>query len=449
MSSNGVGELAGVVETLTGLELSGLTMAQLQDLSAVLAPALGRLSGLQSAVVGELESRAGGKVPSDAAPDGTPGPAVLVQHWLRDLTNSGGPAAGSAVRLARLLRSVPLVQEAVLAGHVQPAQAAVLTRLVGSIDAAALAEAEPSLVEVAAERDPQSLAAYVSHLLATWCEPQFEADSRSQEAKRYLQTSRKRDGMLSGRFRLTGEDSEAFLTLLEPLARSTGLADGRDAGQRRADALVEVFQLALSSVDLPDAGGLRPQISYVVPAGWAAGEPPRGSFAELVAASLPGGAVPRGTGPGGTGAEGAVAEGAVAAPVEDRCCTGAWSGPQTRARIETMLCDARLSRVLLGPTGQVRSLTALGESITKAQRQALAARDHGCAARGCTRPPAFCDAHHLVSRADGGATDLQNLVLLCRRHHVLWHQGRLQLRQLHVPWITTRATGPPIPAAVR
>ncbi len=428
MSSNGVGDLSRLVDTLTSLDLSALTVAHLQDLSTVLAPALGRLSGLQGAVVGELESRAGGKVPLPAQ-DGTPGPAVLLQHWLRDLTNSGGPAAGAAVRLARLMRSLPLVQQAVRDGDVQPAQAAVLTRLVGSIDAAALAQAEPSLVEVAAERDPQALAVYVSHLLATWCEPQFEADCRSQEAKRYLQTTREPDGMLSGRFRLTGADSEAFLSLLEPLARSTGLADGRCAGQRRADALVEVFQLGLTSADLPTAGGMRPYISYVVPAGWAAGEAPRGSFAELVGASL---CEAVGTTP----------------PVEGRCATGAWSGPQTRARIEALLCDARLTRVLLDPTGQVHSLEALGDSITKAQRRALGARDQGCAARGCTRPPAFCDAHHLDHRADGGATDMHNLVLLCRRHHVLWHQGRLQLRQLHVPWITVRATGPPVPAAV-
>jgi len=27
-----------------------------------------------------------------------------------------------------------------------------------------------------------------------------------------------------------------------------------------------------------------------------------------------------------------------------------------------------------------------------------------------------------------------NLVLLCRRHHVLWHLGKLKLVDRHVPW---------------
>ena len=116
------------------------------------------------------------------------------------------------------------------------------------------------------------------------------------------------------------------------------------------------------------------------------------------------------------------------------CASAAWTGPRTRARLETILCDARTTRVLLTPTGQVQNLQALRDSITPAQRHALAARDLGCTTRGCTRPPALCDAHHLHHRADGGPTTMHNLVLLCRRHHVLWHAGKLRLHHLDVPW---------------
>ena len=103
--------------------------------------------------------------------------------------------------------------------------------------------------------------------------------------------------MLFGRFRLTAADSETILTLLEPLGRSTGLSDSRDAGQRRADALVEIFGLSLSLADLPDAGGFRPQLSYVIPAGWAAGTTGTGTFADLVGASLPRTGAPSAPGP--------------------------------------------------------------------------------------------------------------------------------------------------------
>ena len=37
----------------------------------------------------------------------------------------------------------------------------------------------------------------------------------------------------------------------------------------------------------------------------------------------------------------------------------------------------------------------------------------------------WCDAHHLVHWADGGASDLTNLALLCGRHHSVVHRDQL------------------------
>jgi hypothetical protein len=99
--------------------------------------------------------------------------------------------------------------------------------------------------------------------------------------------------------------------------------------------------------------------------------------------------------------------------------------------------------VLLDRLGQVAGLESLTDSVTPAQRRALIARDVQCVARGCTRPPAMCDVHHLTARADGGATTLSNLVLLCRRHHVLWHLGKITLTDLHVPWLDVAPSAPP------
>jgi hypothetical protein len=63
----------------------------------------------------------------------------------------------------------------------------------------------------------------------------------------------------------------------------------------------------------------------------------------------------------------------------------------------------------------------------RAQRRALAARDGGCAFPGCTRDHQYCDAHHITWWEQGGATDLDNLVLLCRFHHVLVHGGLVRV----------------------
>ncbi len=51
----------------------------------------------------------------------------------------------------------------------------------------------------------------------------------------------------------------------------------------------------------------------------------------------------------------------------------------------------------------------------------LKERDLHCRAPGCTRTRGL-HAHHVVHWIDGGPTDLDNLVLLCRRHHTMLHE---------------------------
>ncbi len=52
-------------------------------------------------------------------------------------------------------------------------------------------------------------------------------------------------------------------------------------------------------------------------------------------------------------------------------------------------------------------------------RRAVTARDRGCRFPGCDQPPAACQPHHLIPRAEGGATSLGNLLLLCSFHHLI------------------------------
>jgi hypothetical protein len=61
-------------------------------------------------------------------------------------------------------------------------------------------------------------------------------------------------------------------------------------------------------------------------------------------------------------------------------------------------------------------------TVRAALRRALRARDRGCRFPGCENH-LFVDAHHIEHWARGGATELDNLVLLCRRHHRLLHEG--------------------------
>jgi hypothetical protein len=94
----------------------------------------------------------------------------------------------------------------------------------------------------------------------------------------------------------------------------------------------------------------------------------------------------------------------------------------------------RAAMTLLPPTlgGSPTQPLEVGRSrrvVSAAQRAALVVRDRGCVFSGCDRPPAWCEAHHLVPWLEGGPTDLPNLALLCRAHHRAVHEGGWQLQR--------------------
>jgi hypothetical protein len=70
----------------------------------------------------------------------------------------------------------------------------------------------------------------------------------------------------------------------------------------------------------------------------------------------------------------------------------------------------------------------MSRRLTPHLRRALHLRDRGCAFPYCDRPPNWADAHHVRAWQHGGPTSLDNLVLLCRRHHVMIHQSDWEIR---------------------
>ncbi|MEJ8278264.1 HNH endonuclease signature motif containing protein [Pseudonocardia spirodelae] len=87
-----------------------------------------------------------------------------------------------------------------------------------------------------------------------------------------------------------------------------------------------------------------------------------------------------------------------------------------------LACDARVVPVVLASSGEPLFLGREQRLASRAQRLALAQRDGGCAFAGCEAPPQWCVAHHCTHWAAGGATDLDNLVLLCPHHHRMVHR---------------------------
>jgi hypothetical protein len=86
-------------------------------------------------------------------------------------------------------------------------------------------------------------------------------------------------------------------------------------------------------------------------------------------------------------------------------------------------CDAAVHRLVVSGRS---SILDYGHSLRTAPAHlynAVLARDQHCRWPGCDRPGSWCDAHHVVWFENDGATAVDNLVLLCRRHHRKLHRG--------------------------
>ncbi len=92
------------------------------------------------------------------------------------------------------------------------------------------------------------------------------------------------------------------------------------------------------------------------------------------------------------------------------------------ATAERIGCDTGMVPILFDTDGQVVNVGREQRFHTVRQRIGLAARDAGCTADGCSRPPDWCEVHHIDEwLRDHGETSVRKAVLLCRHHHQLVH----------------------------
>jgi len=167
MRSPVVDDLATAVDAVAAVDVSGLSVEQLQQLTQTVHLHSGRLTGIENRALAELSQRTGGHVP-DRPGSGTYSP---VHAWWRDAARTSGPAAGTQVRTAQALRELPLIAAAVVTGRLTPEAGRLLARLVGPIDPQTLRDCQPELLQVITGLPPDAVARQVAHWLATFCEP--------------------------------------------------------------------------------------------------------------------------------------------------------------------------------------------------------------------------------------------------------------------------------------
>jgi hypothetical protein len=300
--------------------------------------------------------------------------------WLVDRFRLSRGRAAELVRLARALEHMPRTREAFADGEISSSAVRMLAEA-RTVQPEAFAQSEELLVQAARSLSVRQLAVAVGHWKQLADERQGVGDE-DLYARRSLHVSPTIFGMVRVDGDLDPETGEGLLTALRSVmdgeARS-GSPDDRTPAQRRADALGEICSRYLGCSDRPTVSGERPHVTVTV---------------DLLRLR------------GGSGRSELNHAGPVNSEVARR-----------------IGCDASVSRVVLTGRSEPIDVGRQTPVVSAAMRRALMVRDRSCRFPGCERPHSWCDAHHVVHWADGGVTALSNLVLLCRRHHRLIHEG--------------------------
>ena len=115
----------------------------------------------------------------------------------------------------------------------------------------------------------------------------------------------------------------------------------------------------------------------------------------------------------------------------DSALAAGWDGPViTRKQAHRWLCNADVSRLLLGPKGEVLELGRSRRLYSTAQRRAMIRRQGGtCIWPDCDRPAGWLEAHHLDEwDRDRGSTDISRGVAPCTFHHHRIHDAGFAIR---------------------
>jgi len=322
-------------------------------------------------------------------------------EWLSWLTGMSPKSSRDHALLADKLEELPETHAALAAGSISFDQA----RLIASAEAP---EHDAKLTELARQTTTGQLQRVVRAYRKVTALSET-ADANAAHERRYLDYYFLEDHFeLHGR--LTTEDGAVVAKALDRATDKLFRAGGRDSvpyeskaawdspGQLRADALVEVAESWLGEHKSSSRANSYEVIVHVDAD--ALSSDAAGARCEIDGA------------------------GAIA--------------PETARRLT---CDSAVVG-LVESHGEPLSIGKRSRRVPHGMRRALEARDRSCRFPGCANN-ARLDSHHIVHwTTEGGPTELENLLLLCKRHHRLVHEGGYTLSQARDgTWVFTRPTG--------
>ncbi|MFD2420830.1 HNH endonuclease signature motif containing protein [Amycolatopsis pigmentata] len=322
---------------------------------------------------------------------------------LRDMFNLSSPEAQRMVAHAealcgtvtptgaRLDPRLPVVADALGDGMISPGHVEAIRKAVTGLPDTASPEdraiAEKILCEAAITSEP-------SHVKRLGDEIALRLDPDGDEPKekdllrpqRRLDVQETRNGRVLGRFDLDTETGALLTTLLSPHTApqpTEDEPDRRSRSERYGDAFRDILTLAAQCESTPNEAG-----------------EPATLMVSITLEELKSG----------------IGHGLV----------DGWN--LSAAQIRRIACDAAVVPVVLGSKSEILDIGRATRVVPRAIRRALIRRDRGCSFPACAKKAKWCQAHHVRHWAWGGPTALDNLVLICARHHQVIHHSEWEVR---------------------
>jgi len=313
--------------------------------------------------------------------------SVSTQDWVRHQCNMPSGVAGDLLHVAEQLPNLTKTVEAVGDGKIGFAHAAIIARHAQAITHSESAEPfdERPFLKAAEESSVSRLWYYSMH---AWhrADPQGVTDAQRQAVEeRYLRFTDGADGTVYVKGAFDSAAGATIKTAMEPMAQPLGDGDLRSRERRYGDAWVEMAAHSLDTGIVPQHGSVRPHVQVT-------------TTLETL-------------------------QGLIGAPAGEM----ALSLPISAKTVQRFACDSSITRVLLGADSAVIEAGRAKRVVAGGTRRLLDARDKHCRWPGCERPASWSAAHHILHWAQGGKTDLSNMILLCQHHHWMVHEGGWRL----------------------
>jgi len=325
-------------------------------------------------------------------------------HWLTVNAGFNEQTSGELLRVGQALNSLPRIDEAFAAGQLSFDKVRQVTTI-------ATPATEHIMLEIARGASGQQLAR-ICRSMRRIADANAPKQADEHLRLRGLWTRWDDDGMLELKARLTPEDAAVVQAALESITGSKPVPEATDDGvkdpaddrwaARRGDALVAMCENVLAGGgDSLVRSGASTQVVVHVDVGVLTGESSDGrSYVE-----------------GGS--------------------------PLSADAARRLGCDAEVMAVT-ERDGLPIDVGRKQRLVNDRLRLALHVRDRFCLFPGCGVPAARTEAHHHEHWAQGGQTNLGNLLLLCGFHHRRHHDGAFEIRKTPEGFVFETSDGHPI-----